>query len=51
MKLRSELLGWRAKMLQLYADYGLELPTRPHRAGAAAGSSSSPSSSSSTATG
>lgn len=37
VQLRSELLGWRAKLLTLFADYGLELPTRPHRAGAGAG--------------
>ncbi len=50
VKLRSELLGWRAKMLQLYADYGIELPTRPHRGAGAASSSSAPSAAS-TATG
>ncbi|HET7900603.1 MAG TPA: hypothetical protein VFL59_05405 [Candidatus Nanopelagicales bacterium] len=31
VQLRSELLGWRAKLLALYSDFGIELPSRPHR--------------------
>lgn len=34
VQLRSELLGWRAKLFQLFTDYGLELPARPHRTAA-----------------